>query len=174
MLHDILFFILTYFIITIPLFFIVIFGLSRLAIPNLNNKIKIPAKLPHGMQEKIDELKKLSHDKRDYLFRAYNYLSQKYKGIKGELWKDTRCLFWTLDDAWSKEGFMTCTMQSYLMIVFLVKSGFFQVKDIKKKHMFYSFNIHQYIKVRLDDKWITVDIWSNNYGVKLGERAKFF
>ena len=152
-------------------YLLLFFVLSRLLVPYLNSKISIPKRIPTDMQKIIKNLKKQSKNKKDFLEKTYKYLSKKYYGKNGEMFKDLTCLFQNTDNAWKTNGFMPCNIQNQILIIFLIKSGFFKKDDIKKNHIFYEGSIHQYLKIKLNNKWIPVDIWkAGYYGVKMGDK----
>ena len=125
------------------------------------------------MQKVINDLKKQSKNKKEFLEKSYDYLSKKYFGKNREMFKDLTCFYQNIDSVWSKKGFMPCNIQNQILIIFLIKSGFFKKQDIRKIHIFYQWSVHQYLEVKINNKWIHVDIWkAGYYGVKIGERPK--
>lgn len=112
-------------ILIIYLFFV--FLLSRLVIPHLGFfETEIPDALPNSMVDKIEELKKASNSPKDLLDKAYEYLGTRYHS--GRL-KTITCfsyLFLPLEKIWEKEGYIPCAQSSFLLKIFLVKSGFFK------------------------------------------------
>ncbi|HBP01429.1 MAG: hypothetical protein UY41_C0009G0016 [Candidatus Moranbacteria bacterium GW2011_GWE1_49_15] len=76
---------------------------------------------------------------------------------------------------WGREGFLHCTNMNFIMRVLLVKSGFFAEEDLKLKWtQIWYVSPHQFLQVKVDGKWIDVDIWANVYGVGFGKHAKGF
>ena len=143
-------------------------------VPHLFWKTKIPRRLPKGMQEVIDRLKK-SKNKEDCLRKAYDVLSKKYTGCS--VYVRIPYLFIVdLNKLWSIDGGLHCTNLSYLLRVLLVKSGFFKEEDIKLKLAFIGYvSIHQYLSIRLDnDKFVNVDVWGHFHGIRLGDYAHGF
>ena len=71
-------------------------------------------------------------------------------------------------------GYMPCPQTNYLLRIFLVKSGWFKDEDIKRKHIFVNFVPHQYLKVKIGDRWIDVDVGEKQRGLPLGRHLKYF
>jgi hypothetical protein len=153
-------------------YFLLFFVLSRFFIPYFNKRIYIPEQIPKDMEKVINNLKKQSKNKKEFLEKAHEYLSKKYFGEDYAMFKDPACFFQRIDSVWTTKGFMPCNIQNQMLIIFLIKSGFFKKQDIKKIHMYYYGSIHQYIEVKINNKSMPVDIWSTAYGVKMGDRPK--
>ena len=137
---------------------------------------KIPEKLPEDMQGVVKELKK-SKNLEDCLKKAYDTLSEKYRGYRIKTYTRIYELFSKdVNKLWNKKGFMHCTNINYLMRILLVKSGFFKDKDIEQKWTFiWFFSPHQYLRVKLDkNKFVNVDVWAKPYGIKFGDYAHGF
>jgi len=56
----------------------------------------------------------------------------------------------------------------------LVKSGWFEDKDIQVKVTILNFFTHQYLKVKVGEKWIDVDSHESYKGVPLGKHSQWF
>ena len=137
---------------------------------------KIPEKLPKEMQLIVNKLKK-SRNKYDCLRKAYYVLSRKNRGYKLRTYTRLPELFiCNVNKLWKKKGFMHCTNINYLLRILLVKSGFFNEKDIKSKWTLIGyFSPHQYLKIRLNkNKFVNIDVWAKPYGIKLGDSAHGF
>jgi len=161
------FFILTY--------IIVIFGLSRFVISHLNSRSEnIPAEIPDDMERIISELKARSKNAGEFLSLGFNFIGDRYRSERFNTVLKSHYLFFTLEKAWPMSGYMPCTISNYLLTIFLAKSGFFRVEDIKKKHVFVNFVPHQYLRVRLADKWIDVDVGEKQRGMPIGKHLKWF
>ena len=145
-------------------------------IPNLFWKAKIPKKLPKGMQDVVDKLKK-SKNKEDCLRKAYDILSKKYRGCRFYTYRKFFDLFITdLDKLWAKNGCLHCTHCCYLVRVLLVESGFFKDRDIKLKWAFVWYvSPHRYLNVKIrENKSVNIDLWGKAYGIKFGDYAHGF
>ncbi|MFH1637627.1 MAG: hypothetical protein ABIB71_04360 [Candidatus Woesearchaeota archaeon] len=154
----------------------IMFILSRLIIPRLGlRKVKLPAKIPKSMEEEIKRLKKKSGNKEDFLKNAYSYLARKFPGKKLGGIIHFNMLFWKdIEKLWNTKGYLPCHASTHIMRIFLVRSGFFNDKDIKVKHAFIDFAMHQYLKVKVRGKWISVDVWAGHLGIPLGKHAWLF
>jgi hypothetical protein len=171
----------TIFLIIVIVYILIVFVLSRLFIPHLGFiKDKLPEKIPTNWEKIISELKNRAQSKNDFLSLAYDYIGRKYffSGIpffrRFNLFTRFPSLFYDLDDLYSVSGFMHCPYLNFLMRLFLVKSGFFQEEEIKLKHIFVNFVIHQYLEVKLNDKWVAVDVFEYSNGLKIGQHLKTF
>jgi hypothetical protein len=142
-------------------------------IQNLFSKAKIPSKLPKGMESLILKLKK-SKNKKDCLNKAYDFLSDKYKGDRIKTYSRFFDLFVSdIDNVWAKSGFLHCNKINYLMRILLVKSGFFKDEDIELRFSNIGYiSPHQYLRVKIEgEEFVSVDLWSRSYGIKLGDYA---
>ncbi len=126
------------------------------------------------MQKTIDYLKKRSKNKQEFLKKSFVFITKKFHGGRKyavlkvhESWKP-------LSSIWDKGGFANCMWMNYMLRVFLITSGFFTEEDIKIKHTFINFNIHQYLKVKVGKRWIYIDAWAKVYGLKFGEKPPYF
>lgn len=154
----------------------VIFFLSRLFVPLLRkSNCKIHDKLPKDMQKTIYKIKKKSKGKYEFLKNSYDYLIRKYHGGRLITLVRVDLLFLTdIETIWKRKGYIPCTQHNYLLRIFLINSGFFDEKDIMRKHTFVNFNIHQYLKVNINGKWINVDPAGDHFGIKFGGYTKGF
>ena len=156
----------------ILLYFFLIFFVSRFFIPHLGfRKDKLPNKIPKSMENEIRKLKHISHSKHELLTKTYDFLSNRYYGARMKTITCVGYLFRDVDWTWEHPGFLPCTQHNFMLRIFLIKSGFFMEKDIKVRHAFYEFDIHQYPQVRLDGKWVDVDLWGHFLGKEIGQHA---
>jgi len=161
---------------TIAIYTILVFIISRLLIPHLGfRKSKLPKTLPISLRLAINKLKLKSKDKKDYLKNTYTYLTKKYHGKRNTVLKKPKLLFETnIKNIWKIKGFIPCHTFVQLIRLFLVRSRLFKEKDIRIRHTFFNFNIHQYLEVRVKKKWHKVDPWAKFIGVKFGDYARLF
>lgn len=169
------------FLIIIISYLLLVFGLSRLVIPHLGlKKDVLPENIPAEWQKEIEFLKVKANNAEEFLFLTYNYLGQKYSYKsrpffrRFKIFPNFRTLFIGLDGLYQRRGFMHCTQLNFLLRLFLVKSGFFKEENIRLKHVFVNFFIHQYAQVYLNNKWVDVDIFDYSNGLKIGEHLKAF
>ncbi len=152
-----------------------VFVLSRFIIPHLGFKEeKIPEILPESMSEKIKEIKNQASGAEHFLNLTYNYLGKKYRSERFNTIFKFHYLFKSLEQAWRMSGFMPCTISNYFLKIFLVKSGWFEETDIRRRYVFVNFVPHQYLQVRLGDKWLEVDVGEKQRGLPLGKHLKYF
>jgi len=144
-------------------------------IPNLLFKRKIPKNIPENIQKIIDEVKK-SKNKEECLRKAYELLSNRYRGYRYRTYTHFFDLFQSFEKICKRTGFLHCTNLNYILRVVLVKTDFFKDSDIKQKITFITyFSIHQYLNVKINEKKaINVDLWGKAYGIKFGDYAHGF
>ena len=162
-------------------YILIVFVLSRLIIPHLGyKKLPLPENIPVEWQKEIDLLKSKSNSPEEFLTLTYNYLGQKYYSKSHSLFRRLRTftnfstLFIGLDELYERTGFMHCTQLNFLLRIFLVKSGFFKEDDIRLRHMFFDFFIHQYAQVKTRSHWLAIDIFDYSNGLKIGKHLKTF
>ncbi|PCH91951.1 hypothetical protein COB80_01155 [Candidatus Kaiserbacteria bacterium] len=158
------FFLLGLFLVWVPL---------RLLVPNLwFGKNLIPQDIPYELEEVILKYNKEAATNEEFLGLAYGYVTEKYYGSRLK----TITEFWRAfgDILVKSPGFLPCTGQNYLLRTMLIKSNRFKEEDIKIKTVPLNLFIHQYIKVRVDDRYIDVDPWSNFLGVPIGKKSFLF
>ncbi|MDD5071942.1 MAG: hypothetical protein PHQ42_04385 [Patescibacteria group bacterium] len=159
----------------IVLYFIFIFFLSRFIIPHLSFRPDpLSEKIPEDMERKIEELKNKSNSPREFLELAYNYLGTKYHSERLATVLKFHFMFKSLEDIWNRTGFIPCNQSNFLLRIFLAKSGFFKDKETRRRNTFVNFVPHQYLQVKLDNKWIDVDVGEKYRGMKIGRHLKYF
>jgi hypothetical protein len=80
-----------------------------------------------------------------------------------------------LAEIWNTKGFVYCTSINFIVYVLLANSKYFNVQDIKVRHVFLNFVPHQYLQVKVGGKWVDVD--PAGAGIRnqpLGTHASFF
>lgn len=153
----------------------IFFVLSRLVIPYLGFKEdKIPELIPEGMMDKINELKNQAKNQEQFLNLAYYYLGAKYRSERLNTFLKFNYLFMPLERAWRMNGYMPCTVNNYLLKIFLVKSGWFKEEDIRRQHVFVNFVPHQYLQVKINDKWLDVDVGEKQRALPIGKHLRYF
>jgi len=146
--------------------------LLRLIVPHLGfKKESLPNKLPLDFEAMLHKLSIESASNRDFLAKAYYYVTSHYRGSRIR----TLANFWVAfqDPINHPPGFLPCTSQNYLLRLMLVKSKRFQESDIEVKVVPLNLFIHQYLRVHVDGEWIDVDPWSAFRGVPLGKKSAF-
>jgi hypothetical protein len=140
-------------------------GIGREEMPNI---------IPEEMKNKIEELKFLSDTPQKFLELAYDFLGNKYRSERLNTIFKFSLLFKDVDEIWKINGYIPCTQSNFLLNIFLVKSAFFSEKDIRRKYVFVNFIIHQYLVVRVENKWIAVDVGEKRSGMPIGKHLKYF
>jgi len=161
--------------IIILVYFITVFGLLRLIIPHMGfGNEEMPAEIPIDMKKMIDELKVKAGSPRDFLELAYDFVGSRYRSERFSTIIKFNYLFFTLDRIWRMSGYIPCTQSSYILRIFLIKSGFFREEEIKRKHFFVNFIVHQYLQVKVNGEWVDVDVGEKQNGMKIGNHLKYF
>ena len=142
---------------------------------DLFSKTPIPDALPKEMQKIINEIKK-SLDKAECLKKVYEILISKYRGYHTKTYLKLFDVFkHDIGLLWNKNGFLHCTNINYVMRTLLIKSDFFTEDDIRLKWtQIWYISPHQYIQVKIDDRWVDIDIWAYAYGIKFGDHYQGF
>lgn len=163
------------FIVIVTIYFLSVFVLSRFFVPHLDfRKEKLPENLPVGMIEQITKLKNQSNSAVEFLQLAYDYLGSKYRSERFDTLFKFNYLFKNLAEIWNMSGYTPCTQSNSLMRIFLMQSGFFADEEIKIRHNFVNFCIHQYLQVKVNGEWMDVDAGEKQGGMPLGKHLKFF
>jgi len=134
----------------------------------------IPKIIPKSIQKEIDSLKKCTNQE-VCLKNAYDLLTTKFKGYKFLTYLMIHELFiFDLDWLWSKY-LIHCTHLNQFLEILLVRSGHFKESDIKPKWtLFYYVSPHQYLRIKVGQKWMNIDIWGGTHGVAFGRYAHGF
>ncbi|MEF3692177.1 MAG: hypothetical protein V3574_03955 [Candidatus Moraniibacteriota bacterium] len=128
------------------------------------------------MMRVVEDLKK-SSNKEECLKRVYDLLSDKYQGVRVKTYLKFPTVFKKdVNFFWNQGGFLHCTNMNYLARVFLVGSGFFREEDvILRWTLIWYISPHQYLRIKIaKDKFINVDIWAKDFGIKFGDYARGF
>jgi len=153
--------------------FILITFMSRLVIPRLGFTTKpLPTRIPLIIQREVNKLRGTPED---VLRQAYNIITSRFKGGGGSTFTQFSKMMWKdMSKAWNDKGFAQCTTQTFFLRLLLVKSGRFREEDVKVKHQLLRFNIHQYLLVRIKNKWVAVDPWARFKGIPLGRKIDYW
>jgi len=156
-------------------YFFVVFILSRLVIPHFGFKeTPLPEQIPASMAGKINEIKGQANSAQNFLNLAYDYLGSRYRSERLNTIFKLHYSFKPLEEIWQMQGYLPCTVSSFLLKIFLVRSGWFKETDIRRRHVFMNFVIHQYLQVKLGSKWLDVDVGEKYWGMSLGQHAEWF
>lgn len=162
----------------IIIYILLVFVMTRLVVPHFGfSPFPVSQKIPVELQQKINELK-LSAESfgtaqdKEFLKSAYEFVTTKHHGERiktlTEPW-----LAWQ-DPLSAQPGFTPCNISNQLLRTMLVVSGKFQNEDVQVRYTFLNFFIHQYLQVKVNDKWIDVDPWAKALGIEFGKHANLF
>tara|TARA_Y100000310_G_C20393115_1_gene673757 strand:- start:247 stop:717 length:471 start_codon:yes stop_codon:yes gene_type:complete len=137
------------------------------------NRNALPKKIPTELQVIINQLKGKSRI--DILKGAYNTVTTKFTSSNWKTYTHLPEIFQkNTNKLWTK-GFLYCTHQNFLIRLILIKTGKFKESDIKlRRGLTHWLSPHQWLSVRIRNKWIDVDPWGRSYGVPFGKNAHGF
>lgn len=151
---------------------VLVWVVARLIVPNLGfSKQSLPDVLPEALNATISRLNTIATTDRDFLVRAYDYVTSTYTGSR--LKTLTQCWRAFGNPYQKSPGFLPCTVQNYILRTILVKSGRFSEHEIQIQTVPLNLFIHQYLNVYVDGTWIAVDPWSHFLGIPLGKHSAF-
>lgn len=136
----------------------------------------IPKHLPHNMRTTVDVVRQTS-SQRECLKKAYALLTQKYYGNRLQTVTHFAELFpRSLEEVWSRSGFLHCTNMNWLLRVLLVKSGHFSEEDVVTRWtLLWYVSPHQFLHITMHDgQKLYIDAWAKAYGIPFGEYAHGF
>lgn len=142
----------------------------RFIVPNLGfRKSSLPNQLPTDFESDIQRLNTEATDDFDFLTKSFEYVTERYHGSRVR----TLGNFWVAfeNPIGHAPGFLPCTSFNYILRTMLVKSGRFKEEDIHLKVIPLNIFIHQYLRVRIGEKWIDVDPWSAFKGLSIGKKS---
>ena len=170
-----------WFITIVAIYFVLVFVGLRLVVPFFDFKpLTVPQDLPGEISAAIAELENKSKDQKSYLQSVYDFVLDKtlYQ------WKHTRfkagvrldrLFVKDILEIWQTKDFVYCQGINYIAFVLLSKSKFFKPEDVRTRHVFVNFVIHQYLRVKVADVWIDFDPAGTGIrGKFLGTHLVFF
>ena len=144
-------------------YLLVVFLGLRLVAPFLGfRQYRLPSEIPVEIRQAIVELENQAKDQESFLQAVYNFILEK----NSVQWRHTRLsaamrlprLFVSdLSEIWKTRDFIYCTGINFVVYVMLANSKFFTGRDIRLKHTFANLVLHQYLKVKVGQKWVDVD-----------------
>ena len=145
-------------------FLIPILTFPRMPIINFN----LPIELPKELKEEIKKLDKIK-DNKAFIIEALNYMKNNFQSNSILLFiKLHRHYYKQISKILEKKGFFPCHIQVFILLLILIKSKRFEQGDIQVHYAVYNGIIHEYLKVRLNNKWVDVDPWGYLKGVPFG------
>ena len=168
-------------LIIVTVYFFLVFVVLRLFVPFLGFKqFSMPTELPPEIRQTITDLENKSQTPAAYLQAVYDFIMDK----NAKQWKHTRFKAATklprmfvsdLTEIWQTQDFLYCTAINYAAFVLLAGSKFFKASDVKTKHVFVNFIIHQYLQVSVDHTSVDFDPAGTGIrGLGLGHHLSFF
>ena len=140
-----------------------VFVLLRLIAPFMGfRKYALPANIPPEVRQAILELESRSADQASYLKETYDFILQKnlqqWRHTRGKAALHIHRLFLRdLSKIWNTQGFVYCTGINFVTYVLLARSKFFVESDVRLRHVFANMVSHQYLQVKVGEKWVDAD-----------------
>ncbi len=169
-----------YFLLSIAIvagYFFIVFVLLRLVAPYMGFRpYPLPVEIPGEMKSAILNLENQTQDQNSYLEAVYRFVLGRWEHSRLKAGLLLPKLFKKdLTEIWHTKGFVYCTSINFIVYVLLAKSKYFTAQDVKIRHVFLNFVPHQYLQVRIGEKWVDVD--PAGAGIRnqpLGTHASFF
>ena len=157
-------------------YIIVVFGLSRLAIPNLQ-KVKPQKNVPQQLAQLVDTLNQTKKDENQFVGALCKVVAQRFHSKRAKMFLYPRRFFVVnISEMWGAPGTQPCHIWNVVLASALVYSGRFRENDIKTKHTVVNGCIHQYLQLQLPNgQALDVDAWGYGIGkTPLGKHAHGF
>lgn len=164
-------------VIIVVVYFFLVFVVLRLVAPFMGfRQYTPPADLPADVRGVITQLENKSSDANSYLEAVYGWVLGRWEHSRFKAAIFLSKLFKKdLQKIWQTKGFIYCTSINFIVYTLLANSKFFEPEDVKVKHVFLNFVPHQYLQVKVGDKFIDVDpAGAGIRGFGIGHHASFF
>ncbi|MEK9181087.1 MAG: hypothetical protein AAB871_02540 [Patescibacteria group bacterium] len=158
-------------------YFFLVFFVARFFVPYLGFKKDMPRQdLPAEVMQKISEMENQAADQKAYLQLAYDFIIHKWTGGRFNVIFNFPKLFRNdIGKIWNQTGYAHCTTKNFILYTLLANSKYFKVDDIKIRHTFWNMVVHQYLKVKLGNRWVDVDPAAASIGnYPIGTHGWFF
>lgn len=128
--------------------------------------------LPDELQRKVDALSEKHQNDRELVRALYDLLKNRLRGQRSLQFIQPHKLFiMSPKKVWEQGGVQSCNVLNMMMAQVLFASGRFGRFDIRIRTTNIFMNIHQYIQVKVDKTWISIDLWGHAYDVPFGQYA---
>lgn len=158
-------------------YFFLVFVVLRLIVPFMGfGRMKVPKELPREITDKIKELEAASASQREYLEKAYSVVVARWNAGRFRTITYAPLAFRrNLSKIWNGHEYGHCNTQNYMLFVLLTGSKYFNAEDTEARCVIFNFFIHQYLRVKVGDRWIDADpAGSAIRGLPLGTHIEFF
>lgn len=162
-------------------YFFTMFVLLRFLAPFMGFKqYQSKIQVTPEIRNTISELENKFGGQKVYLQAVYNLVLDKtlyqWKHTRFKAAVRLRRLFLKdLKEIWNTQDFVYCNGINFVTYALLVNSKFFTTKDVKVRHVFLNFVLHQYLQVKVGSEWVDVDpAGAGIRGFGLGHHASFF
>lgn len=158
-------------------YFLFVFVVLRITVPFMGfGELMMPSRLPSEIKEEIAKLEIEASSPMEYLKLAYKFVTSRWRaGRMDTLYYAPLAFRKDISEILRGSGYAHCNTQNYLLYVLLAGSRYFDPKDIKTRSVFFNFFIHQYLQVRIGERWIDADPAGTSIrGMSLGTHISFF
>jgi len=155
-------------------YFVFMFLITRFIVPHMGFwKSGLPKTIPASLNSKIRELKKKSKSPEKFARASYYLLRGKYHGSHALTFLRPDVVFSrNLGKMWARSGYLSCNQVNWILYIMLVRSGFFSESDVRFRYTsVFGLSIHQYIQLRIEGDWVSVDVWAAKFNQNFGEHA---
>lgn len=158
------------------LYLILILIVARMVLPFLGfRKYHPPKEIPPEVLQTILDLEAQSHDQRSYLEGVYKFVQSRWHSARFKTVTELPLAFRKdLSLLWRQPGYAHCHTINYVFYTLLARSKYFTPDDIRFRHKLFNFMIHQYLRVRVNGKWLDVDPSLVFLKFGIGSHAGFF
>jgi len=158
-------------------YFFLAFFVLRLIAPFMQfGAWKYPKSLPENLQQVLARIYSASDTQAEFLQKAYDEVYKHFYATRTNAVLKLPKLFRSdIGMIWNQGGYAHCVSQNYILACLLVASGKFITDDILVRHVFLNFVPHQYLRIKVGDKWIAVDpLFAGMKGLGLGAYGRYF
>lgn len=164
------------FLLIVLIYFVMMFVLSQIFIPNLGWKREIDEELPSEAKKDLKRIGDSYKKKEDVLKAVVDYMlvEKGFYGAYRQVFNQFSFLFESsITKLWNKGGFLHCHQHNFMLRYLLLGTKRFIDDDIDFIITNCVLNIHQYVRVNVSDsddkkKWISIDTFSISLGYKYG------
>ena len=119
---------------------------------------RAPGLMPEGMQAKLKELEAGSNGPEEFLQAVYAFCQKKWQHNRFSVVVYLPKIFRRdINRIWQDNGFVHCNTMNFMANTLISNSKFFQPEDVRVRHVFLNFVPHQYLQVKLGEKWLDFD-----------------
>lgn len=155
------------------IYILVIHLIGRFVVPYLDfRRPKFETKIPNWLKKDIDRMNKKNVTDKKFLRTAYDYVTSRYYCSRFET--ITKFNYNFHSPFRHKKGHLPCTLMNEILRRILIYSGRFSDSEIQVKVVPFNMIVHQYLKVKINGKWMDIDPGGKSLGKEYGKHAAWF